>query len=145
MQEKITLPEFLNLVKEIERPSEMGCQVARDYYSNEKDVNFNDIYLNFIWMVHETGCVRGGSCWDSSDPQEYINNEKMPEFVAVDEVLNKVCPDISHLQYNAIWSEFVKEIDYTDREYYGNRTDYEIKYVSLCDLYAYLIDHDLLK
>ena len=79
----ITLPEFLNLVKDIERPSEMGCQVVRDY-SNEKDVNFNDIYLNFIWMVHETGCVRGGSCWDSSDPQEYINNEKMPEFVAVD-------------------------------------------------------------
>ena len=143
----ITLPEFLNLVKDIERPSEMSGLVAKDYYNNTfKNQHYDENFeLNFIWMVHETGCVRGGSCWDSSDPQEYINNEKMPEFVAVDEVLNKVCPDISHLQYNAIWSEFVKEIDYRDGEYYGNYTDYEIKYVSLCDLYAYLIDHDLLK
>ena len=145
MQEKITLPEFLNLVKDIERPSEMGCQVARDYYSNEKDVNFNDIYLNFIWMVHETGCVRGGSCWDSSDPQEYINNEKMPEFVAFDEVLTKVVPNLPYLHYKVICSQFVKELDYTDHEYYGNHTDYEIKYVSLCDLYNYLIEHNLLK
>lgn len=145
MQEQITLPEFLNLVKDIERPSEMGCQVARDYYSNEKDVNFNDIYLNFIWMVHETGGVRGGSCWDSSDPHEYINNEEMPEFVAFDAVLTKLVPNLPYLHYKVICSQFVKELDYVDNEYYGNHTDYEIKYVSLCDLYNYLIEHNLLK
>ena len=143
----ITLPEFLNLVKDIERPSEMSDLVAKDYYDNTfKNQHYDENFeLSFIWLVHETGGVRGGSCWDSSDPQEYINNEKMPEFVAFDEVLNIVYPDISHLQYKAICSQFVKEIDYRDGEYYGNYTDYEIKYVSLCDLYTYLIDHDLLK
>ena len=147
MQEQITLPEFLNLVKDIERPSEMSDLVAKDYYDDTfKNQHYDENFeLSFIWLVHETGGVRGGSCWDSSDPQEYINNEEMPEFVAFDEVLNIVYPDISHLQYNVIWSEFVKEIDYRDCEYYGNYTDYEIKYVSLCDLYTYLIDHDLLK
>ena len=143
----ITLPEFLNLVKDIERPSEMSGLVAKDYYNNTfKNQHYDENFeSNFIWMVHETGGVRGGSCWDSSDPHEYINNEEMPEFVAFDEVLNIVYPDISHLQYNVIWSEFVKEIDYRDCEYYGNYTDYEIKYVSLCDLYNYLIEHNLLK
>ena len=141
----ITLPEFLNLVKDIERPSEMGCQVARDYYSNEKDVNFNDIYLNFIWMVHETGGVSGGSCWDDSDPQRYYKDDDIPEFLAFDEVVTKVVPNLPYLHYKVICSEFVKEIEYIDEEYYGNCTDYVIKYVSLCDLYAYLIDHDLLK
>lgn len=145
MQEQITLPEFLNLVKDIERPSEMGEQVAEDYYSNEKDTNFEDIYLNFIWMVHETGGVSGGSCWDSSDPQEYINNEEMPEFVAFDAVLTKLVPNLPYLHYKVICSQFVKELDYVDNEYYGNHTDYEIKYVSLCDLYNYLIEHNLLK
>lgn len=142
----ITLPEFLNLVKDIERPSEMKHEVVYDYYGNDFKKHKNENFeLNFIWLVHETGGVRGGSCWDSSDPHEYINNEEMPEFVAFDEVLNKVCPDISHLHYKVICSQFVKELDYTDHEYYGNHTDYEIKYVSLCDLYTYLIDHDLLK
>ena len=145
MQEQITLPEFLNLVKDIERPSEMGEQVSRDYYSNKKDVNFKDIYLNFVWIVHETGGVSGGSCWDDSDPQYYSTDYDMPEFVAFDEVLTKVVPNLPYLHYKAICSQFVKELDYTDHEYYGNHTDYEIKYVSLCDLYTYLIDHDLLK
>ena len=143
----ITLPEFLNLVKDIERPSEMSGLVAKDYYNNTfKNQHYDENFeLNFIWMVHETGGVSGGSCWDDSDPQRYYKDDDIPEFLAFDEVVTKVVPNLPYLHYKVICSEFVKEIEYIDEEYYGNCTDYVIKYVSLCDLYAYLIDHDLLK
>lgn len=143
----ITLPEFLNLVKDIERPSEMSGLVAKDYYNNTfKNQHYDENFeLNFIWMVHETGGVSGGSCWDDSDPQRYYKDDDIPEFLAFDEVVTKVVPNLPYLHYKVICSEFVKEIEYIDEEYYGNCTDYVIKYVSLCDLYNYLIDHDLLK
>ena len=143
----ITLPEFLNLVKDIERPSEMSGLVAKDYYNNTfKNQHYDENFeLNFIWMVHETGGVSGGSCWDDSDPQRYYKDDDIPEFLAFDEVVTKVVPNLPYLHYKVICSEFVKEIEYIDEEYYGNCTDYVIKYVSLCDLYNYLIEHNLLK
>jgi len=89
-----------------------------------------------IYMRYETGGVRGGSCWDSSNPQEYMV-DKIPSFEVLDLTLKAICPDLSYLDYKGV-EKLVQSTDYTDHEYYGNCTDFEIKYLVMEDLIHYL-------
>ena len=78
-----------------------------------------------------------GSCWDDEDTvNEYTEQEK-PQFNALELVLAKVKPDISHLQYNAVLN-LIQEASETDYGYYGDYSDYEVNYIILDDLYNLL-------
>lgn len=90
-----------------------------------------------IYQRHKRGGVSGGSCWDSSDPQPYYNDEDRPNWDALDEVLKLVCPEITYLKYKGI-EDLITSTDKSDWEYYGNHTDYDIWYLPLEKLYNYL-------
>jgi len=87
-----------------------------------------------IYMRVETGGVSGGSCWDDSDPQSYyIGINERPNFEILDLVLSELMPTITYLQFKEI-EKLIHTNDETEYEYYGNSTDYEIKYVILSEL-----------
>jgi hypothetical protein len=55
----------------------------------------------------------------------------------LDIVLKKIKPDLTYLEYREL-EELIKTNEETDREYYGNSTDYKIEYIILSDLYKTL-------
>lgn len=84
----------------------------------------------FSLFSHDVGGVSGGSCWDSSDPQPYFNNEPAP-------ILK---PKDIRLLFG---DTFINDIDFRivvvqEREYYGNRTDTQYTGILLDDLYNIL-------
>lgn len=93
----------------------------------------NTIKEPVIYMRWSPGGVSGGSCWDSSDPQPYYNREKEGDFKVLDLVLEILKPNISYLEYKKI-SELIVSSEETEWEYYGNCTDWNIKYIILSDL-----------
>ena len=86
-----------------------------------------------IYMRWKTGGVSGGSCWDSSNPKSYVNDKEKPNFEVLDLVLSELMPTITYLQFKEI-EKLIHTNDETEYEYYGNCTDYEIKYVILSEL-----------
>ena len=99
----------------------------------------------FIWLAHETGGVSGGSCWDESDPQPYLTDEAMPEFIIFYKLLELTVPTIGFLQVKLMEHELIHSMEYTDYEYYGNSTDYSIKYAKVSDIYNWLVEKGFLK
>ena len=89
-----------------------------------------------IYMRWQTGGRGGGSCWGTERFRK--DGEEEPNFVSLDLVLKYLKPNISYLQYKSI-DKIINEVDYNDGEdYYGNYTDYTIKYIILSDLIKYL-------
>lgn len=89
-----------------------------------------------IYQRFETGGVTGGSCWDDSSPRGYSVEER-PPFKVLDEVLMKICPDLSYSKFKEI-EALINVLGETDWEYYGNCTNYEVRYVVLSELYKLL-------
>lgn len=81
-----------------------------------------------------TGGTSGGSYLDSSNPQPYHTNDPEPAFEALDAILINICPDISFLRYRQV-EKVVQRGDYHESEYYGNGTDWMVKWFTLRDLY----------
>lgn len=122
-----------------EEIKEINKNAPNDWGQNEQGVFLQpngipvEIKTHVIYMRWRTGGVSGGSCWESSDPQRYTEYEGEPEFAVLDLVLEKLKPNISYLQYKKITSLFHTNNE-TEWEYYGNCTDYDIKYIILSDL-----------
>lgn len=96
------------------------------------------LVICYMW---ETGGVSGGSCWESSNPQPYISNKKEPEWNVLDKIFEKFRPNISYLEYKKLVSSLEKKTDYTEHEYYGNKSHYDVKYIVLDELYQYFVDN----
>lgn len=90
-----------------------------------------------IYMRYETGGVSGGSCWDDSDPQPYSNSDDNKDFIALDVFLTQICPNITFLQFREI-ERLIHSNYKTKWEYYGNQTNYEIKYIVIEEIFKYL-------
>lgn len=86
-----------------------------------------------LYMRYETGGYSGGSCWDNSNPEPYSSNNTENTWVALDKFLDINCPDITYLKYKKI-EELVHTNEETEHEYYGNSTDYIVKYIKLSEL-----------
>lgn len=109
-----------------------------DWQTNEQGIFFqpygvpDNIKGHVVYMRFEIGGVSGGTCWDTSDPTPY-SNDQQPEFVALDLAIKEINPNVSYLKYKEI--EEIISINYeTDYEYYGNYTDFEIRYILLSQL-----------
>jgi hypothetical protein len=109
-------------------------QNLRQYYREEELPTFQS-YLRKRWVV---GGMSGGSCW-GDDADKPISAHAEPEFVDLDNLLTLICPNISFLQYKSILN-IVESKDDRENEYYGNYTEYEVKYISLGSLYNKLKD-----
>jgi len=90
-----------------------------------------------------TGGVEGGSCWDSSNPREYVNSDPEPAFTELHTVLEKVCPAITYLQYCDMTS-LIERDTHTVYEYYGNCTHYATKSIRIGKLYQWLVAKKLI-
>lgn len=86
-----------------------------------------------VYMRCETGGYRGGGYGNDAKALPYTNNEPEPKFEALDLVLKELKPNITYLEYRGI-EKLIHTNRETDQEYYGNSTDYNIKYIVLSDL-----------
>ena len=98
-----------------------------------------------LLVVWETGGVSGGSCWESSNPRSYTNDTKEPELEILDEIINKFIPSLSYIQFKKLYSELINRSEFTDMEYYGNQTDYDVKYIRLVKLFNYMKEQNYLE
>lgn len=83
-----------------------------------------------LFYAYETGGVSGGSCWESSNPQPYVADGKDTGFVILEWILEKFAPNLTFLQYQKLSREILG-FDHTEYEYYGNRTEYCVNYISI--------------
>ncbi len=90
-----------------------------------------------IYTRYETGGYSGGSCWDDSDPQPYTSEIPKDKFKVLDLVLKELCPNISYLQYKEIES-LIDYNNYSENEYYGNCSNYQIEFIQTSKLYNLL-------
>lgn len=90
-----------------------------------------------------TGGMSGGSCWNDNPPHHYSNDEPIPQWTTLDNLLEKFCPNITFLKYKSLMT-LVKTESWTDYEYYGNSTDYTMMVLTLPDLWQFLNDNNLL-
>ncbi len=85
-----------------------------------------------IYMRYEVGGVGGGSCWNDSNSEPYTKDER-PSFKVLDLTLKRLCPNLTFLQFREV-EELIHTNEESDYEYYGNSTDYEIKYVIISEI-----------
>lgn len=93
----------------------------------------NHIKEPVIYMRWNSGGVNGGSCWESSNPQPYVNHNPKPDWKALDIVIETLKPNITYMQYKKI-AELVVSTEKTEWEYYGNCEEFEITYIKVSDL-----------
>jgi len=86
-----------------------------------------------------TGGVQGGSCWESSNPHEFTSDNRY-ELVRgrLYQFLMAVDPDISFGKFSRIKNAVLSSTTFTEREYYGNSTDYEVWLIDVDKLFELL-------
>jgi hypothetical protein len=95
------------------------------------DIKEYVIYSRFLKSGED-----GGSCWGHM-PEPFENEEPKNRMEVLDLVLKEICPNITFMQYKGI-DNLIKEGYEKEREYYGNYSEYSIKYLPLSTLYTYL-------
>jgi len=94
------------------------------------------------WRI---GKQTGGSCWDEGESHYHtISGEPEPEFDELDTILEYFCSQITFLQYKRICHQIIKTDEGRYDDYYGNYTDYTVKYFYLEDLYNLLCQKELI-
>lgn len=89
----------------------------------------------------ETGGVSGGSCWESSDPQNYTTGNTPEQLHSLDKIMEAFCPQITLLKGREL-ERLIEEGEHIVREYYGNRTEYGHLYLPLRSVYDFLVDNN---
>lgn len=118
----MTYKEFEKLVNEVTR------KIPYDYVEDSFVVD-----EGYIVQRHEVGGAQGGNCW-GDEAEYYQNTTSRSEFLPLDPILKEVSPDISYLKYREIES-LIEEDSYTNSEYYGNYTEYEVRKLDILKLY----------
>lgn len=89
------------------------------------------------------GGVQGGSCWGSSDPQDfYVHVENPREFFdyLLYELFLKYKKDIPFLVYENFIRNEMQRKNHREKEYYGNRTDYVVYELNFNKLFSMLFE-----
>jgi hypothetical protein len=125
---------------------EINEKVPNDWDENVQGVfkqpfgapNNRDEY--FVYMRYLTGGMTGGSYHADSYLRPFSSDysDSPPQFVVLDEVLKKLKPDTSYLQYKDIEKMIISSNDDDGADYYGNRQDFEMRMIPLNDLIEYL-------
>jgi len=94
-----------------------------------------------IYMRWLSSGMSGGNY--HGDSASYFEKNK-PEFEVLELVLLVLKPDLSFLQFRKLKrdiKDLIKTNSDTEREYYGNCSDFEIRYIPVSDLINY-IEHN---
>jgi len=104
-----------------------------------------ELYMDENGKVKGESWCLGGSwadCWGGGGS---VSGEAQPDgFRELDELLEKVCPNITFLQYKGIYNEIVLTDEYGDSDYYGGSTSYAYKYFMVENLYNALKKRELI-
>ena len=84
-----------------------------------------------------------GNCW-ASGGHYGKNADKEPTSLLLDQLIEAVSPSISFLKYKNLIQTLEKLDEFTDDEYYGNSTNYGVKYIIVQELYDYLKEKELI-
>lgn len=89
-----------------------------------------------------SGGMTGGSCWDDGNDVRYYPVDASPEedFYELDEILEKVCPNITYLQFRNL-ERLITQDSRTEDDYYGNYSVYAIKRLKVDDLWNFLVEN----
>lgn len=88
-----------------------------------------------------SGGVGGGSCWDrgTQDNHHYsLSGESEPSWDALDLVARELFPSLSYIHYTELMREQTTN-DFTEWEYYGNSSNYRLAFLSLRDIYNFIV------
>lgn len=115
------------LIKKMNEDSSYDQGIFREPYGIPVKIKEPVVYLRY-----EIGGYSGGSCWDDSNPQPYSLSE-VPNWDVLDTVINELKPNITYMQFKAI-ERLVHTNEETEYEYYGNSTEWMVKYIILSEL-----------
>lgn len=92
-----------------------------------------------------TGGMTGGICFDNGEP-EYCESEHGHVVFDPDSILEVICPNISYLRARKLVKSIESKIEQrTEREYYGNTSEYRRWVVNVYDLYNAFKENELLQ
>jgi len=83
------------------------------------------------------------NCWGNSGTVEA--DAPLDNFEEFDELLSKICPDISFLNYKRLYSASVGVDTKGESDYYGGSTTYAYRKCNLQELYNKLLEMNLIK
>ena len=95
----------------------------------------------YIYAEVETGGASGGGWRDEDDASDYSTNNNIDDTGCqdLDSLFGEICPDITFLKYKNLLKRIGWNKDsYSVNEYYGNHTDYDVKFISAKELYDVL-------
>lgn len=97
----------------------------------------NDIKEQCIYTRWETGGYKGGSYHEDDYAHPYTVEAPADRYKVLDLILAELCPNITYLQYKEI-DKLWNDSDYSENEYYGNSTDWQIEFMRLSVLEDYI-------
>ena len=98
-------------------------------------------YYEVQWY---TGGYTGGSCWGGEARHSTLGADEPAELVMLDEFLEELFPTMTMFQYKRIMNELVEHSSYTEREYYGNTSDYSVRRVNYQTLFNRLVENKII-
>lgn len=101
-----------------------------NYPLTNKDMDRDVFYIK--WII---GGRTGGSCWGGE--LHSMHGEAEPNFTELDEYLEENHPSLTFLQYKRL-ANLIQEAETTEKEYYGNCTNYKIKYIFVDEVDAFI-------
>jgi hypothetical protein len=144
---KNAIIEYPNIEKIKQLFDNLKIQVKEHEVYNKPDwevfAEENDISLNEESFYSESWCLGGSwrNCWGDSGQ---VNSEPQPEFVELDSILTKLCPNISFLQYKNIYNKCASIDEYGDSDYYGGSTSHARFVCHFPTLYRTLLENNLI-
>jgi hypothetical protein len=128
--------KFIAIVSKYETFEKTGDSWNTEFFSEKvTEKNFKDICFMVKW---EIGGHSGGSCW-GGEAKPFFTSDPEKEFDDLDEILQKVVPNITFLQYRILLKKL--DIQYDEHrvgDYYGNDTIYKRKFFHIARLYELL-------
>ena len=136
-----------------------------DYIEKDIKVNIFDHYVKNHTVVRATVYNTSFQCYETvSEPdimksEEWslggttrnwngnavqLMREETPDFVEFDELIERVCPNISFIQYKNVYRKCVSQKTRTDYDYYGGSEEIAWFECNLKDLYKILLEKGLI-
>lgn len=101
------------------------------------DCDLEDVPVCGFYAMWETGGMSGGNCW-GGEASSYIADEPAKELAALDTFLEEHFPTIPFLAYKRLVDK-AEAYTKSEHEYYGNRTDYALRYLPFDALWESLV------
>jgi len=152
----MTVEKFLELVKE-----SGACLYKKETSKKSRRYDSNDYFTHVgskepidmkcgLYCKWSTGGVTGGSCWGGEN-YAYTSNDNESEELeeSLEKILTAIKPNLKFTEYRKLIKGersqgLIEYLEETECEYYGNSTNYSIKWLPLQKLYDMLEEMKLL-